>query len=160
MKPRTYFGLALLLPYFLWIIFALIAYPLSGQDLASTWNTVLMPIVYYVIGIIFWFIPYTILAIVMWFWSKGKSETAVRKLILAAPFLLFVLMLIQTALVSFPVGSIKELADYLVGLFVLLGVSSLVFGYLCAGIGLGIYKFLQKKNLIFEERTPSFLPET
>jgi len=151
MKPRTYFGIALLFPYFLWIIFVMITYPLLGQDVSESWNFVLMPIVYYVIGAILWFIPYTFLAIGMWFWSKGKTKNAARKMVIAAPFLLFVLMLIEAVLVSFPVNSIKELTDYLLGMSVLFGVSSLIFGYFCVGIALGVYKFLQKKNIITED---------
>ena len=99
-----------------------------------------MPIMFYAFGILLWFIPYTILAVGMWIWSRNKSTAALYKLALIAPLLLFVLMLIEALLVSLPVDSLAELTRDLLGQSALLGGFSLVFGYLCVGIALGIFK--------------------
>jgi len=72
MKPLTYFRLALSFPYILWGICALIFLFVSKLEISGNWNIVLMPLLFYVFGIILWFIPYTALAIGMWIWSRNK----------------------------------------------------------------------------------------
>ena len=156
MKPRTYFGLALLFPYILCGICALIVASLSlVQEMPETWNIVLMPIMFYAFGVILWFVPYTILAAGMWIWSRNKPATALYKLALLAPILLSALMLIEVVLVSLPTVSVAELAMDLLSQAVLLGGFSLVFGYLSVGVAMGIFKFLQSKHLIAEESLAS-----
>jgi len=151
MKPRTFFGLALLFPYILWGICTLVIVLLSSQETSTAWNIVLMPITYYAFGIILWFIPYTVLAVGTWIWSRNKPTTALYKLAMRAPILLFALLLIETVLVSLPVESVVELTKDMLGQSVLLGGFSLVFGYLCVGIAVGAYNFLRSKRLIAEE---------
>ena len=155
MKPRTYFGLALLVPYILWSICALVVFLLPSEELSETWNMVLMPFSFYVIGIILWFFPYALLAVGMWFWSKNKSTTTLYKLAMFAPVLLSVLMLIEAMLVSLPVDNVAEFTQELLGQSLFLGGFSLVFGYLCVGIALGVYRALQAKGLIVEESSPA-----
>lgn len=155
MKPRTFFGLALLFPYILWGICALVLLLLSSQERSTTWNLVLMPITFYAFGVILWFIPYTVLAIGMLIWSRNKPTAALYKLAMLAPILLFVLMLIEAVLVSLPAESIAKLARDIRDQSVLLGGFSLIFGYLCVGVAMGVYKYLRSKNLITEEMLPS-----
>ena len=155
MKPRTYFGLSLLFPYILWIICALAAFLLSSLETTPAWDILLMPIMFYAFGILLWFLPYTILAVGMWIWSRNKSTAALYKLALTAPLLLVVLMLIEAVLVSLPVDSFAELIKDLPSQVALLGGLGLAFGYLCVGIALGIFKFLQAKKNIVEETPPS-----
>ena len=100
LKPRTYFRVALLFPYMLWGICTLIVALLSSQETSAAWNIVLMPITFYVIGIILWLIPYTILAAGMWIWSRNKSTTTLYKLALVAPILLSALMFVEAMLVA------------------------------------------------------------
>jgi len=155
MKPRTFFGLALLIPYFLWGICALIFFLVSSHEIPEAWSLALMPITFYTFGILLWFVPYTILAAGMWIWGRNKSTTVLSKLALFAPVLFFVFMLVEAVLVSLPADSAIELAKSAFQMLLLLGGFSLVFGYLCVGIGLGVYKFLQSKHLIVEEIPPS-----
>lgn len=154
MKPQTYFRLALLTPYTLWALCALVAYLLSGQELSATWETVLMPVFFYAIGIILWFIPYTLLAIGMWIWSRKKSVLALFRAALVSPVLLGILMLIEGLLVNLPPSDMAQLARELPGQVAFLGGLSLLFGYLCVGIALGIYKLLKARNIIAEETPP------
>ena len=151
MKPQTYFSLALLFPYILWCLCVLIFFLVSSQEIPAAWNVALMPISFYTFGIILWFIPYTILAVGMWIWSRNKSTKTLYKLVMLAPVLLSVLMLIEVVLVSLPVGSVTELTKDLPSQAALVGGFSLVFGYLCVGIAFGVFKFLQGKHLIVEE---------
>ena len=151
MRSRTFFGFALLFPYILWGICALIFFLVSSQEIPEAWNVALMPISFYTFGIILWFIPYTILAVGMWIWSKNKSTTALYKLAILAPLLFLALMLVEVILVSLPADSMAELVKDLLGQSAVVGVFSLVFGYLCVGIAMGLYKFLLAKNIIKEE---------
>ncbi|NJC96739.1 MAG: hypothetical protein C3F07_12865 [Anaerolineales bacterium] len=151
MKPRTYFGLALLFPYVLWILCALIVFGLSSLETPEFLNTVFMPVFFYAFGILLWFVPYTILAIGLWFWSRGRSAAILYKAGVVAPFLLVALMLVELLLVSLPADSFAELTRELVGQSVMLGGFSLIFGYLCVGVALGVLKLLRARNLIAEE---------
>jgi hypothetical protein len=154
MKPQTFFRLALLFPYALWVVCALVFFLLSRLEIPEAWNIALMPVTFYVFGIILWFIPYTVLAVGLWFWSKNRPITTLRNAALVSPLLFLVLMLIETVLVSLPADSVAEFIQELLGQAVMLGVFSLVFGYLCVGIALGLFKFLQARNLIAQETPP------
>ena len=153
MKPRTFFGFALLIPYILWGVCALIFFLISSQEIPEAWSLALMPITFYTFGILLWFVPYTVLAVGMWIWGRNRSTTTLSKLALLAPILFFVFMLIEAWLISLPADSVMELAKSALQILLLLGGFSLVFGYLCVGIGLGVYKFLLSKNIIKEATT-------
>jgi hypothetical protein len=161
MKPQTFFRLALLVPYILWGIGLLVMLPLSAMEneLSETWNFILMPIAFYTIGIILWFLPYTILAIGLGIWAKNKSINSLRNMALAAPFLFFVLMSIEIIIVNLPATTITEFLSAIAEQSLAFGVFSLLYGYVCVGIAFGIFKLLQHKNLIAIEVPPS-LSET
>jgi uncharacterized membrane protein YvlD (DUF360 family) len=159
MKSRTYFGLALLTPYALWIICALAAFLLSSLETTPAWDILLMPIMFYAFGILLWFIPYTILAVGMWIWSRSKSTATLFKAAMVAPVVLGILMLLEGLLVNLPASDIAQLGRELPGQVALLGGLSLLFGYFCVGITLGIYKILQARKLIAEETPPQPLSE-
>jgi len=152
MKPQTFFRLALLFPYFLWIICALIVALLLSltQEISSTLNVVMMPFFFYAFGILLWFIPYTILAIGMWIWSKGKSTKALYKLALTAPILLFILIFFEVVVIYQPAKTMAELTAELPGQAVMLGGLSLFFGYLCVGIALSVFRLLKSRNIVSE----------
>lgn len=154
MKPRTYFGLALLTPYALWIVCASIAYLLSGEETSTGWDALLMPVFFYAIGILLWFIPYTLLAIGLWIWSRNRSVTTLFRAAMAAPVLMGVLMLLEGLLVNLPASDLAQLGRELPGQVALLGGLSLIFGYFCVGIAWGIYKILKARKFIAEE-TPA-----
>lgn len=157
MKPRTYFRLALMFPYLLWGICALVLFLLTSLE-STALDFLLLPFMIYVLGIILWLVPYTLLAVGMWLWSRNKSTTALYKLALIAPVLLVALMLIESTLMSLPAENLAELAMDSLEQAVTLGAFSLLFGYLCVGVTLGLYKFLQAKGVVAQEM-PSLLPE-
>lgn len=157
MKPRTYFGRALLFPYLLWCLCALIFFLISSREIPEAWNLVLLPISFYTFGIILWFIPYTVLAIGMWLWSKHKPTTALYKLALASPMLFFALMLLEYLVVTVPTSTAANFTNGLLGQVVFLGVCSMVFGYLSVGVALGVFRFLQSRNQVVEESSIAYL---
>jgi len=153
MKQKTFFKLALLFPYILWGVCALIFLLISSHEIPEPWNFVLMPIGLYTFGIVLWFIPYTLLAIGMWIWSKNKSIQTIYKAGVLAPLFLVLLMIVEATRLSFGAGSIQEIFNSALSEALALGVFSLVFGYGCVGIVLGLYKLLQLRNIIQEETT-------
>ena len=155
MKPVTYFRFALLLPYLLWGLSALVI-AVAPRETSPTWTTLLMPVYFYAFGVLVWFIPYTVLAIGMWVWSRDKSATSLFKAAMASPVIFGVLMLLEGLLVTLPASDLAQLGRELPGQVALLGGLSLVFGYFCVGIALGTYKILQARKFIAEETpTPS-----
>jgi len=153
MKPQTYFRLALLFPYILWCFCALIFFLVSSREIPEAWNVALMPISFYTFGILFWFIPYTVLAIGMWVWSRNKSIPALYKAGVLAPIFLTVLMIVEAILFSIGTGNANDMFKNALSEALTLGGFSLVFGYLCVGIALGVYKILLSRNKIKEETT-------
>lgn len=151
MKSQTYFRFALTIPLILWIICSIISWIISGQGLSPLGNTILTPIIYYALGIILWFIPYTILVIGMWIWTGKKDVPALRKAGLTAPIIFYLLMLAETSVVYLASGSVGELKADFPGLAAMLAAFSLVFGYLCVSIAFGVFKLLQGRNFILQE---------
>ncbi|MBL8103225.1 MAG: hypothetical protein JNM02_11880, partial [Anaerolineales bacterium] len=80
MTPLTYFRFALFIPYMLWGISLLVVLPvsMSNIEISESLNIILMPVMFFTIGVILWFFPYTILAIGLWIWSKNRSMTELR----------------------------------------------------------------------------------
>lgn len=154
MKPRTFFGFALLLPYVFWVVSMLVAFALSAQNTAEDWNFVLVPFAFYAFGVIVWFIPYTVLAIGMWVWSRKKTSSALFKAGIAAPMIFFVLMLLEAVLIIPLAESPGRFLHELVNQAVFLGILSLVYGYFCVGVALGVFKILQLRNIILQEPPP------
>jgi hypothetical protein len=151
MKPQNYFRIALFTPYILWAVCLLIFLPISRLEISDAWNAALMPLTFYLFGIILWFIPYTLLAIGLWFWSKDKSITTLRNAALLSPILFSLLLLVEAVVVSLPADNMTGFVEDAVSYTAMLGAFGLVFGYACVGIALGIFKFLQTNKRIAEE---------
>lgn len=157
MKPPSYFRLALFFPYILWGICAVIFLLVSKLDIPENLNFLLMPLAFYVFGILLWFIPYTAMTIGLWVWSRGRSTKSLFRSAMLSPVLLAVLISLETILVSLPSDSFSEFLAEATSQSALVGVFSLVFGYLCVGIAAVLYRFLRSKHFIAEE-TPEPAP--
>ena len=157
MKPQTFFRLSLFIPFILWILCAFVTVPLtmSSIDIPETWNTILMPAMFYLIGILLWFIPYTTLAIILWIWSKNRSASALRNAALTSPFFLSFLMVLEAGLIYQSTNDLAEFVQSAFNFFALFGGLSMLFGYLCVGIAFGTLKLLQTRNLILVQESPT-----
>ena len=151
MKIHKLFGIALLFPYLLWGVCALIVYQLSSDVL----NFIPLPIIFYFAGISLWFIPYTLLAIGMWFWSKNKSIASLRKLGPSAPIIFTGLMSVEYSILIFANSSSTTAWAATIGYLALLIFSCLVVGYLFVGVVMVVANNLQAKNLISEDTSPT-----
>jgi hypothetical protein len=158
MKPQTYLRLALLFPYLLWaMVLPLIR--VYGGDLNPLMSTIprllfLLPSLY-VIGIIFWFVPYTLLAVALLLWSIKRQTKAILIVFASSPLLLTALMLLEINLLSLATQNVTySSANSNVGDLMALNqvviFASLVIGYFCVAIGFALYRFLQSLHILRE----------
>src|SRR5262245_34437774 len=146
MRPKTFLGLALLFPYALWAVCALMAFLLSSQNLSTNWNIVLTPVFYYAIGIVVWFVPYTFLVSGLWLLSRGKVTRHIAKVFAFSPFMLAILLAMMMLIISFDwnnlgAGLSHLSLDFGMSIIAIAGLA-LVYGYFCIGVIVGIYKIL------------------
>lgn len=159
MKTNTYLRWSLLIPFLVWGVSLLIfmiaskfspeAFP--GGESVSAVDVTLMFLMFYVFGIIVWIFPYILLALILFFWSfSARPNTALRVFALSpiAMTLLTVAALTIMTLGDSSPGMIDR--DFLSLNLLYVGVT-LIWGYVCVGIGYGIYRLLQKRQLLRDE---------
>jgi hypothetical protein len=164
MKPQTYLRLSLLLPYILWGIALLLVAVFGGFEGSFVDDEMTIPLVLawlvsiYLVGIIFWFIPYTLLAAGLWIWSINKQARTTLRVFAASPLILTVLIIIEISIFTFDPQSISFLPsapdfENFWGFNGIAALLTLAVGYFCVGIGFAIYKLLQKLEIIKEPGT-------
>jgi hypothetical protein len=163
MKPQTFFRLALLLPYVLWGVCVLIVTLFGAFD--SEWMDRQAPIFLlvewivsiYMIGILFWFLPYTLLALFLWIWSLRRPAGTILRMFAASPFILAILIIMEISILVLVPGGIPSISSSMgvANFWAFIGVTTLitlVAGYICVGLGLGLYRLLQRLEIIREPR--------
>jgi hypothetical protein len=148
MKPLAYFRFALLIPYILWCICAAILFVLSAQKIPDALNILYTPAAFYVIGIILWFVPYTLLAAGLMIWSRNKSTVTLSKSAAIAPIMFFALLSIEALLITLPADIGGESIKEALNLIAFLGVISIPVGYLCVGMAAMLYLILRSRGLV------------
>ncbi len=153
MKQQAFLKLALLFPYALWAVCVLLTILLPPQqDPSESWNLVALPIIFYVLGIFVWIVPYTILAIGLWLWSRGKAARQIAKVFAFAPIMLAVLI----ALLLLPLSidwnqtgiGLSNLTLELAAAVVGMAGFALAYGYFCIGMIVVIYEILKRLQII------------
>jgi hypothetical protein len=173
MKTKTYLQLALLIPFMVWVIcFVIFVIWSKLAPNGSGFNgsegpvmIVMLPLLFYVFGIIGWLIPYVVLAVILFIWSfSGKAQTLMKGFALSPLIMaIFVLILVNvlsigsTDVNQFLANPTSNAADFL-GSNAWYGVLTLVWGYICVGIGYAIYKILQRRGVIKEEEVIASMP--
>jgi hypothetical protein len=153
MKSTTFARLALFLPYLILVESAVyfIFYDINQKDsLLQTFN------IAWNFLAVFWFLPYTILVIILLARSKGKPFPEVKRLFLSAPFRL---MFIAPAsyVVILILGSMINRDFFDSGWRLLLFATavsvpaSLLLGYAFLGISLLLLKLLLKIGIIRDD---------
>lgn len=160
MKPQTYLRFSLLLPYALWAVMVLLTYiqgfradtSLLGE--ATEFFNLGFIAAIYLVGILFWFLPYTLLALGMLVWSINKQVKTIVRVFALSPFILTALILLEVNLLSMVADpmSFTSQADVqdLMSLNVLAVGFTLGAGYFFVAVGFGIYRLFQRLNLIKE----------
>jgi hypothetical protein len=160
MKPQTFLRLSLLVPYLLWGISAGIAAVVSSSKNTLFYtNSILNVLLYipmlYAFGIFIWGIPYTLLAVGLGLWSRGKPTQKTIKIFALSPVMLAILISLEIFAFSvnwndLRAGFSQNSADF--GASILsIGALAVVFGYLSIGVVAGIYKVLTLLNVIKNE---------
>jgi hypothetical protein len=167
-KTATYLRLSLLLPFLVWgvcllFVIAVTASPID--ELISSESTTIAGILYlffmfYALGIVIWFFPYLLLSLILFALSFiiqartaikvfALSPIAMTVLTIASMNLLFLGSSGNGQMLSSPL--IKDQDFIYFNLLVL--AFSLIWSYLCVGIGFGIYQLLQHSRIVRDEET-------
>jgi len=157
MKPQTLLRLSLLTPYLLWGISAIVAMIVSSSkntafDTNPIINTLLYIPMLYAFGIFIWGIPYTLLAVGLGLWSRGKPTQKTLKTFAWSPVMLAILIAFEVFAFSLNwndlgTGFSQNSTDFGASILAM-GVLAIVFGYLSIGVVAGIYKVLTMLNLV------------
>lgn len=166
MKTKTYLRLALLIPFLVWVICAAIFAIWSkllpdGPGFNGSEGPVmivLLPLLFYVFGIIGWLIPYLLLAVILFIWSFRSPAQSLMKIFAWSPvaMALFVLVFVNilsggnASLTEFLANPTTNARDFL-GSAALYAGLTLFWGYVCVGIAYGIYKILKQREFIKDE---------
>lgn len=159
MKPQKVLRLMLILPYLAWVLgFLFIFLEKSSTTIVISnpiINTLKLLVEFYVIFIIYWGIPYTILAAGLLLWSNYDSLTTMHKTLSWSPFGLAALMIVEFSLIN-PTGMPNQsIWDFLMGIFFnlwIVGVPTLLFGYFFVGLGTIIYRILEYFDMVKIQR--------
>ena len=160
MKSQTYLRLSLLVPYVLWgvaTIIVLLTPALTNPSVEpnAMMNALAGIAFIYAFGIILWGIPYTLTALGLWFWSRGRPARQMVRVFAFSPFMLAILLAMEIFVTSINWTDIRagfsQQPSELGGSMLSVGVLALVFGYLCIGIAAGTHKILKSLNVIRDE---------
>ena len=154
-KPQNLLRSLLLVPYLAWglsLVFAYLASrPVGNMYTSNAYFEALTGVVsFYVIGIVLWGIPYTILALGLLLWSIKKSVPIIFKMFIFSPFLLSILMVIEIVLITYwplQAQSFGDSANFLSSLLVVV-IPTFIYGYGLVGVGFVIYKAARRLNFI------------
>ena len=168
MKTATYLRLSLLIPILVWgvcLLFLIVASasPMSEQLLSSKLTTItdliFLFFAFYVFGIIIWVIPYFLLSLILLFLSFRVQARAAMKVFALSPLAMTILTIavLDLMAIGFSTGDGAILSNSFgrdqdfISFNILVLALSLVWGYICVGIGFGIYRLLQHSRIIRDE---------
>jgi hypothetical protein len=166
MKLTTYLRLSLLIPFLVWgvcLLFFILLGVLepAGSEIMGS-NIVLgllfWMILFYVFGIVGWFLPYGLLSLILLILSFRNRAQVLIKVFALSPLFMTILIVILVNLWSigsenwdmFSYNPSENLENFF-GSTLWFALLTLVWGYLCVGIGYELYKFLQRRGLIKDE---------
>jgi hypothetical protein len=168
MRTTTYLRLSLLIPFFVWAVCALALFLWStfepsgfASDSPTAIDVIAMFFLFYVFGILVWFLPYVLVCIILLVWSfKSRAQVLIKGFALS-PFGMAFLVLAFVNLLSLNGEDMSTLVsnpgpffEDLFGSNALFLILTLLWGYMCVGIGYGTYKILQRLELIHEDTAP------
>jgi len=157
-KPQNLLRSFLLIPYFAWgialLFVSLVSVSAGNSYTPNAFLDALAGVAsFYTIGIVLWGIPYTILVVGLLLWSIKKPAPTIYKVFVFSPFLLFILTVVEIALISFwppQAPSLEGLMDFLSYILVAV-IPTLIFGYGFVAVGGILYKTVRHLNLIRTE---------
>jgi hypothetical protein len=155
MNSKTLLRGILFLPYLAWLI----AIPLANLPTTPMFSFAVVGVSgAYLVGIVFWGIPYTILVIGLLLWSGNKSAKEFDAVLPRSPLLMALLTVAELSVLYlyYALTSQIRLSPFMDFLgftwFLLLGVvGSFIFGYAFFFLGKAIYRVFGNLRLIKEE---------
>jgi hypothetical protein len=115
-------------------------------------------IMFYVMGILFWFLPYLVLSIALLFISFTSRLKMLQYLFILSPFAMAILAMIEGTIITLSTRDLFMSSADLLSNFItstsfslMMGILALVYGYICVGLGFGGYKLLQQFGMIVDE---------
>jgi hypothetical protein len=166
MKSITFARLSLSIPLLVWVLstsLVILASALFPEEMSPGESIDLLAVaavlmLFYDIGILFWFIPYLILAIVLLLLSFRIQVPMLKYLFALSPVFMAILIMLMVALIAY-IPSTDPLMDTdlaythleTIGISGLFGIVTLIWGYICVGIGFGLYKALQVVGVTKDE---------
>ena len=172
MKTITYLRLSLLIPFLVWTFGVLFFFLWSafepnglGSDGPAAIAVIGVFFLFYVFGIFIWLLPYVLLCLMLLGLSfKSKAQVLIR-VFAWSPFAMASLVLALVNMLSFHSDGMNRLfsnpgeaAENLLGSNTLFLILTLLWGYICVGIGYGAYKILQRLQFIRDGATLAALP--
>jgi hypothetical protein len=151
MKLQTGLRLTLLSPYLLWVVLAGILFLLNGSPHSMksgpVFDVLLTVASLYTIGIAIWILPYTILALGLWMWSKGKSPEETYRFFAFSPLFMAILVALEMGIFSILWGGEGVSSDFGASMLAIAGLA-ILFGYLIIGMVVGMYKLFSLIHVI------------
>ena len=172
MKTTSYLRLSLLIPFLVWASCALALFLWSrfepnglGSQSPTAIDVIAMFFLFYVFGILVWFLPYLLVCIILLVWSfKSRAQVLIKVFALAPVGMAFLVLAFVDVLsligedMSTLVSKPRPFFEDLFGSNVLFLILTLLWGYMCVGIGYGTYKILQRLEFIHDDIVPSAMP--
>jgi hypothetical protein len=175
MKTTTYLRLSLLIPFLVWgicvlmvMLFARLGNNGSNLNESTSFKVLLLwSVLFYVFGIVGWFLPYLLLSLVLLVWSftsRAEPRVLIRVFALSplamAIVILFVVNVVPLAAQNPDMFSAVPTPDpgnlIVANLWYML--LALSWGYLCVGIGFSLYSVLQRRGFIKDGMMASSMP--
>lgn len=174
MKTNTYLRWSLLIPFIVWMLCLLgflIAQASPAEDLIFNQSIAVMDYLvilaaFYLFGIIVWLMPYLLLSLILFLSSFIAPAQVMIRIFALSPLAMTALTLALMNILLFfdfgegtasslPVSSLQEFATSSLAM----GGISLLWGYICVGIGYGIYKLLRRRGMIRDEQVLEPAPQ-
>lgn len=170
MKTNTYLRLCLLIPFLVWGVCLLLflVTNVSPDTGGLVLRSIAVSMLFYLFGIIGWFLPYLVLVLILLILSFITPARTLIKIFALSPLMMavFISLFVLVIMDSSPDASTlaPELATNAGGFLgspVWFGILALIWGCVCVGIGLGIYKLLQALHVIRDASilVPAAVPE-
>jgi hypothetical protein len=172
MRTKTFLRVSLLIPFLVWGICVLFFLIWSATDSggptaneSTILGVMLWAILFYVFGIIGWFLPYLLLSLVLLVWSFRARAEVLMKVFALSPLAMSVLIVIVLSVISagsqdwdmFQANPLAS-AENFFGSPLWFVILTLLWGYICVGVGFGIYKILQQRGHIRDEAVRAPVP--
>jgi hypothetical protein len=166
-KTATYLRVSLLIPFLVWGISLLLFVVMAGAmpersglaafgEAANVADFGILFLAFYVFGIVIWIIPYLLLGLILFFWSFiGQARTLIRGFALAP---LAMVLLTISSMIVLDLGNQGQVNQDFMSFNLLVLAVTLMWGYICVGIGYGIYRLIQRRGYIKDEVLAESVP--